>query len=256
MKPTNQERYRLFKLYLGFHWSLWCFLLISTYAVIAIDLNIERMKIPAPFEGFDKFQNIFYQLSIGFIVSFIFYYMVAYVAEVRARISFELFIQQELRTFFRELAWCTSGIVALHQTENIFVMPDDQTLKTYFNATPSNAKGNWIENLNNRQISLWEQIFHLLTKYERLVERISIRSKHSDYQLSDYFTQLDKCQLFFLIRQQGIKDIRSYDRVADAFIDFVKIMEQLSAHCNKQYNVVPFQHYFNEYKGSREMTKK
>jgi hypothetical protein len=230
---------------------MWLFLILSSYAVVVIDLNIEAMKIPALFTGGEKIQNIIYQVSIGFIVSFMFYYIVVFVAEVRARVSFELFVQHELRNFFLEVSRCTSAVVSLHQRDNIFIMPDDQKLKAFFNATGPNAKGNWIENLTNRQISLWEQIFALLIKYEHLVERISIRSRHPDYKLADYFTQLDKSQLFFLIRQQGIKGISRYDHVADAFVDFIKQVEQLSDHCTKQYGVAAFQHYFNEYKGVR-----
>jgi hypothetical protein len=234
---------KLLKEHLNFPAAIWGLIIISLYTVLSVDFN--AFKIPELFEGGHKFQNLFYQISLGVIVSMPLYYILIYRQEVKAKKAFTIFLSFQIKLFYTQVASLMTAMAMNQQKIGItFKLPSDAEIEDLFNNSKPTDPSNLFD---GAQTTLSDQLIELLDHFENMETKIAIRSRGIDPELDAHLTKVSRSAFFFSIRnsRSRLHMNNDFSLLGKSFIMTLHPLKELSEYCTKEYGIQGIYDFIN-----------
>lgn len=237
--------------HLGFQPLVWFLLVVSVGIVLTVDL--ELFRIPEVFQGGHKFQNIFYQLSLGFVVSFWFYYFLVFREEVKERKGIEPFLSHEFRHYFREVAAIVQ-VMEANKNKWPSPRPTKYPVKEAFIELCRGANHTddahivFANNASRTRAIIMERLQELQAYYELMLPRIFIRMRLADPELKEYLAKIERSTFFTILkfsRQVSLPTNNILPPNAEVIWHFIELSRAFSEYSHKKYSTTPLSAFFS-----------
>jgi hypothetical protein len=211
---------------------------------------MELPKIPELFPNGHKMQNLIYQLALGYIVSLMFYYILVFPDEVRSRRANKLYLYNELRVHFAEIAIYIASMEANkvgHYTPLHTSFPTKKRITELCSAWRPDQNGFQITAETNRRITMWERLRQMSFAWDAMQERIPIKMRSVDSEMWINVLAIDQCHfLTFLKTSRGMSDpgTNLMEAFADFFWEYLELNRKLGRYCHLKYETLPFEKFF------------
>lgn len=224
--------------YLEIDWIILAILLTSIFSII--DIKLRFLVIPELFKNGSLFENDIYNLSIAYLASFVFYYLVVFLPGKRNRRLFHTYVSKQIDHLLRNTTWIVSSFIKNDNPKKYpYQLPDDENLKKLIAKSKPNDSGHRGYTQPNGQfvqITLWQTIVNNKFEVMSTIDRLSIRAPQFDNTLTNLLMEIEECTLFYSIDQnQTHYSGSSLKLLADYFIEYYSLLRKISNYTANRY---------------------
>lgn len=252
--------------YLEINWLIIALLLLSIFGIIDIKLRI--IVFPELFKNASSFENEIYNLSLAYLASFIFYYMVVFLPEKKNRRLFHAYVSKQIDDILRSTTWIVSSFIKNDNPDKYpYQLPEKKELKRLIEKSKPNDEGHMSYLLPNRQpqrIPIWQTIVDNKNEVIATINKLSIRAPQFDYRLTNMLMEIEECTLFYFIEQNGPHHIGKDLKIeAHLIIEYYSLLKKISSYTKDRYGSKSWDDMFTndpnvimEYEDKRREEKK
>lgn len=252
--------------YLEINWLILALFLLSLFAIIDIKLRI--IVFPELFDNGSSFENEIYNLSLAYLASFIFYYIVVFLQEKKNRRLFHAYVSKQIDDILRSTTWIVSSFIKNDNPNKYpYQLPEKKELKRLIEKSKPNDDGHrgyLLPDKQFQQISIWQTIVNNKNEVVNTIDKLSIRAPQFDYRLTNMLMEIEECTLFYVIEQNGTHHFGKDLKVeADLIIKYYNLLNKISSYTKDRYGSKSWDDMFTndpnvikEYEDKRKEEKK
>jgi len=235
--------------YLDVKWYLFILLLLSIFIIVDIRLEFFHVSKIFPEVHLFKFKNDFYNISMAYITSFIFYYLVVFLGDKNRNEMYKMYVREQINDIFRNTSWVISDFLKNNSKDGNQLPAYDELKKLVDKTKPSGcgSRGFLTPTGSHHHSTIWEDIINLRIYILHVIDKISLRAPSFDSKLTHYLMRIEKCTLYYILYQlETMKSFADLSFMSDAFIEYIKILDDMGEYTSKKYGSFTLKGMFNK----------